>query len=161
MFSIVFDKLRAKELRSKMGGPVIIKIWYAARGDVIRTRGETGDTNGKSVKGRTIVIGGNDTLHIKIDQKELVSVVKEGVSIISGSQKEKFLIQHAEGAGLKPQEARMEGRKFCGRRERERSNFVLRIFNKVRKLKIKDREIRRKRKTSELTIVSTSGVQIE
>jgi len=71
------------------------------------------------------VIGGNDTLHVEIDQKELVSIVEESIGIICGGQKEKFLIQYAKSASLKPQEARMESRKLGGRREGKRSDFVL------------------------------------
>jgi len=92
---------------------------------VIRTRRKTSDTSWKSVKGRTVVIGRNDTLHVKIDQKELVSVVEEGISVISGGQEEKFLIQNAKCASLKPQEAGMEGRKFGGRGEGKRGDFIL------------------------------------
>jgi len=100
MFGIVFDKLGAEKLGSEVWGPVIIEIWNAARSDMIRTRGEASDPNWKSVKGWSVMIGGDDTLHVKIDQEELVSIVEESISIIGGRQKEKFLIQDTKGASL-------------------------------------------------------------
>jgi len=88
-------------------------------------------------------------------------VMQECISVISSGEKEKFLIEDGSGACLQPKKARVERGELGGRRKRERCDFIGRIFNNMRKLEIKNGEIGRKGEAGQLSIVSTTGVQIE
>jgi len=75
-----------------------------------------------------VVIRRYNFLHVEINEKELVNIMKESISIIGGCQKEKFAIKNTDRTGLKPEIAGMKSGKLGRRGKGKRCNLILRIF---------------------------------